>query len=60
LTQQYQTLSGTLAQTSLSAARMDGTAISFSVAGVRYVGTVDNDTMIGRTDSGAAWSAARL
>jgi len=60
LAQQYQMLSGTLGQDTLSEARMDGTAISFGVAGVRYTGTVQNGVMTGRTEDGAVWSATRL
>jgi len=62
LTQQYQMLGGTLGQTGLSDARMDGATISFTVAGVRYVGTVADDKMTGRIEGGAGgvWTATRL
>jgi len=62
LTQQYQRLTGTLGGTALSEAQMQGDAIRFSVGNVRYVGTVKNGTMSGRTEGSAStsWSARKL
>jgi len=59
LTQQYQMLSGTLGQTALSEARMNGDTISFVADGVRYVGTVNNGRMTGRIDGGKTWTARK-
>jgi len=62
LSQQYQMLSGTLGQAELSEARMDGTTISFTAAGVRYTGTVTQGQMSGRREGGAdgTWTAVKL
>jgi SAM-dependent methyltransferase len=61
LTQEFQMLSGTLGEESLSDARLNGREISFTAGGVRYAGNVDGDRMkgvrIGRP--GESWTAAR-
>ncbi|MFN4282487.1 MAG: class I SAM-dependent methyltransferase [Alphaproteobacteria bacterium] len=54
LTQQYQMLSGTLGSAAISDAKMNGTEISFTAGGTKYVGTVEGKTM-----KGANWSATR-
>jgi len=62
LSQKYQRLSGTLGGAALSDARMQGDVIRFSVGKVRYVGTVKNGTMSGRTEGSTStqWSARKL
>jgi len=62
LAQQYQVLDGVLGAAGLSDARMNGATISFTVAGVRYVGTVAGEQMTGHIDggSGGVWTATRL
>ncbi len=58
LNQRFQMLSGTLGSSSISRARMRGAEISFTVDGIRYVGTVEGNTMKG-TQGGTSWSATR-
>lgn len=61
LTQSYQMLSGTLGQTAIADARLNGADIVFTAGGVRYAGTIDGKTMKG-TRSGSAsgnWSATQ-
>lgn len=58
LTQSFQMVSGTLGGAEVSGGRLIGNAITFTVNGVRYNGTVDGKTMKGSTPSGA-WSAVR-
>jgi hypothetical protein len=58
LKQSYQMLSGTLGPTEITDARMKGTAISFSVGGANYAGTLDGKTMSGSiSGSNAKWTA---
>ncbi|WP_437351283.1 SAM-dependent methyltransferase [Neorhizobium petrolearium] len=64
LTQTYQMLSGTLVRNGtaheISEARMDGTNITFTAAGMRYRGSVDGNTMTGAAGNGdARWTAER-
>ncbi len=66
LTQQYQTIAGTLRMAdktlAISSGKLDGENISFSVGGVQYSGRVRGDTMDGAMAVGATrspWSAAR-
>jgi len=61
LTQQYQVFSGTLGQSDLSDARLSGAHISFTAAGVQYVGKVAGDTMSGQMagQPGRTWTATR-
>ncbi len=66
LTQQYQTIAGTLRMAdktlAISSSKLDGENISFSVGGVQYSGRVRGDTMDGAMAVGATrspWSAAR-
>lgn len=64
LTQTYQMLSGTLVRNGtaheISEARMDGTNITFTAAGMRYRGSVDGNTMTGAARNGdARWTAER-
>ena len=66
LTQQYQTIAGTLRMAdktlAISSGKLDGENISFSVGGVQYSGRVRGDTMDGAMAAGATrspWSAAR-
>jgi hypothetical protein len=54
LTQHYQMLNGTLGSATISAARLNGSAISFTANGTQYTGTVDGNTM-----KGSNWSATR-
>ena len=63
LQQQFQKLTGTLrtggAPQTISAAKMNGTEITFSAGGEQYTGRVNGSTMQGTTLAGASWSAAR-
>lgn len=61
LTQAYQMLEGTLGSANISGGRLTGNAITFTVNGARYNGTVDGKTMKGnRTGTpGGSWSAVR-
>lgn len=58
LKQSFQMLSGTLGPTEITDARMNGTAISFSVGSANYTGTLDGKTMSGTiSGSNAKWTA---
>lgn len=63
LTQTYQMLSGTITTNGkslpLSEARMDGTKITFTAGGQRYIGEVADGKMNGQTANGQSWSATR-
>jgi SAM-dependent methyltransferase len=66
LTQQYQTIAGTLRMNdrtlAISNGKLDGEAISFSVGGVQYTGRVSGNSMDGTMAAGATrspWSASR-
>src|SRR5687768_1654130 len=59
LTQKYQTVSGTLGSNALTNGRLTGDAITFSVGGTTYTGTVSGNSMKGTTGTGTAWSAAK-
>lgn len=61
LTQTYQMLSGTLGSAEISGGRLTGNAITFTVNGARYNGTVDGKTMKGTVVGGAggSWSAVQ-
>jgi hypothetical protein len=54
LTQQYQVISGTLGTTAITAGRLDGESVTFTVGDRVFAGTVSGDTM-----SGQGWSAAK-
>ena len=54
ITQQYQVISGTLGSTPLTAGRLDGGEITFTVGERRYTGRVHGSTM-----TGSGWSASR-
>ena len=55
LTQQYQQLSGTLGSQPITAGKLDGTGISFTVGERVYTGRVEGDRMTGQN-----WSANRV
>ncbi|MQA65219.1 MAG: methyltransferase domain-containing protein [Alphaproteobacteria bacterium] len=59
LNQRFQLLNGRLGPSRITDARMEGAEITFTVDGVRYVGTVAGATMKGTRDDGASWSAVR-
>ncbi len=63
LTQTYQMLDGTLTlggkTLPISAAKMDGTKITFTAGGRRYTGEVADGKMTGQVDGSEAWSATR-
>ena len=59
LTQKFQMLTGTLGSSSISNGRLRGAAISFSVGGTKYTGTVDGNTMKGTTSGGQSWTATK-
>jgi hypothetical protein len=54
LTQQYQVISGALESTPISAGRLDGEEITFTVGSRKYTGHVNGSTM-----TGSGWSASR-
>jgi hypothetical protein len=54
LTQQYQAISGTLGSTPVTAGRINGEEITFTVGGRTYTGRVNGDAM-----TGSGWSAKR-
>jgi hypothetical protein len=54
LTQQYQTIAGTLGSTPIRAGKLSGEEITFIVGEQAYVGRVNGTTM-----SGSGWSASR-
>jgi precorrin-6B methylase 2 len=60
LTQTFQMLSGDLGGKPISAARMKGAEISFTVDGVAHTGSVDGNTMMGRRADGSIWAATRI
>lgn len=55
LTQQYQMLSGTLGSTPITAGRLNGDQITFTVGTRTFAGRVNGNTM-----SGAGWSATKM
>jgi hypothetical protein len=59
LKQQFQMVSGTLGSTAISAGRLRGNDISFSVGDVKYTGRVDGTTAKGTMTGGGAWTATR-
>jgi hypothetical protein len=63
LTQDFQSVSGTLTQGGavlpLSAARLEGAAISFTAGGQRFSGTVTEARMSGSRQDGTRWTAVR-
>jgi SAM-dependent methyltransferase len=59
LTQEFQTLSGTLGGDTISSARMRGDEISFTAGPVRYTGRVEGDTIRGTMTGGGPWTATR-
>ncbi len=63
LEQQFQKLTGTLraggAPVPITAAKMNGEEIAFSVGSTQYTGRVNGSTMQGKTLAGESWSATR-
>ncbi len=63
LNQTYQMLDGTLVsggkQMAITNAKMNGAEIAFTVAGKKYTGRVDGNTIKGTIDGGGSWSATR-
>ncbi len=59
LKQQFQMVSGTLGSAAISAGRLRGDDISFSVGEVKYTGRVDGNTARGTMTGGGAWTATR-
>ena len=55
LTQQYQTISGTLGSTPISDGKLNGEEITFAAGAQKYTGRVNGNTM-----SGSGWSATRM
>jgi hypothetical protein len=55
LTQQYQTISGTLGSTPITAGKLNGEEITFAAGRQKYTGRVNGNTM-----SGSGWSATRM
>jgi precorrin-6B methylase 2 len=59
LTQKFQMLTGSLGSNTITNGRMRGAQISFSVAGVKYTGTVDGSSMKGTMSGGQSWTATK-
>ena len=61
LTQTFQMVGGTLGSAEISAGRLNGNAITFTVNGARYNGTVDGKSMKGSVTGGAGgnWTAVQ-
>lgn len=63
LSQKYQMLTGTLSSggkaVPISAAKMNGSEITFTVAGRRYTGKVENNQITGSLEGGGNWTATR-
>ena len=63
LTQEFQMVSGTMKQGSVSVpvseGRLRGDEITFAVAGNVYKGKVNGDTIQGTTAKGTSWTATR-
>jgi precorrin-6B methylase 2 len=59
LTQNFQTVSGTLGSAALSSGRLRGDQIEFMTGSTKYTGRVEGNTMKGTTSTGASWAAAK-
>jgi|KBSMisStandDraft_5_1062788.scaffolds.fasta_scaffold234973_1 hypothetical protein len=59
LTQQFQTLSGTLGSNPIGEGKLRGDEISFTVGTTKYTGKVSGNSMKGTTSAGAAWTASK-
>ena len=59
LTQKYQMVSGTLGGMPISDGRLRGEDITFTVAGAKYTGKVNGNSMSGTGGSGGKWTATR-
>ncbi|MDO5609503.1 MAG: methyltransferase domain-containing protein [Pseudomonadota bacterium] len=60
LQQDFQLLQGHLGDQPISAARVDGRQISFTLGQRQYVGDIDGDEISGLVDGRVAWQARRL
>src|SRR5690606_14767681 len=56
LNQKFQNVTGTMGSMTVTAGKINGTSIAFTVGGTTYAGTVSAD---GKTITGAGWSATR-
>jgi hypothetical protein len=61
LTQQFQMLSGSLGNNSISEGKVRGREVTFTAGGVKYTGHVDGNTMTGSATggNGGSWTATR-
>jgi precorrin-6B methylase 2 len=59
LAQQFQIVTGTLGDDAISAGRLRGDEITFTVGNIRYTGRVEGDAMRGTMTGGGPWTAAR-
>jgi hypothetical protein len=61
LTQQFQTVSGTLGSAAISDGKLNGSEITFTVGGAKYTGRVEANTMRGTITGGrgGSWTATR-
>jgi hypothetical protein len=59
LKQAFQRFDGALGARVIEAGRLNGRAITFTVGGTQYTGTVDGETMTGSTAAGGKWTARR-
>jgi precorrin-6B methylase 2 len=57
--QEFQNFTGTLGPTAISGGKVNGAAIEFNVAGEKYTGTVEGNTIKGTSGNGRSWTAAR-
>jgi hypothetical protein len=59
LTQQFQTVSGSLGSAAIADGRLRGDQLSFTAGGVKYSGTVSGNSIKGTASSGAAFTATK-
>ncbi len=59
LSQQFQRFSGTHGEEPVADGHLSGREIQFTIGGMRYWGTVDDDTMRGQFEGGGSWTATR-
>jgi precorrin-6B methylase 2 len=59
LTQEFQLVAGTLGGDAISAGRLRGDEISFTVGNISYTGTVEGNAIRGTMTGGGPWTATR-
>jgi hypothetical protein len=59
LTQQFQTIAGTLGTTPISDGKLRGSAITFTAGATKYTGQVNGSSIQGTASPGGKWTAAK-